>query len=209
MHASTFVAALALGLTTGVALKPPTYVPPTDKEKDNPEVRERLDEERSLIKSDRERVIEIDWEKARRQAEVDVAQVLDEFHLYAAEARFDDYFHLMHEEGVFLGTDASERWTKTEFMDYARPIMVGQGRGWEYRPRDRHISVRSGLGGVAWFDELLDHDRYGVLRGSGVLVRDEGGWKIMQYNLAFTIPNDDAPAVVELIRGGGAEESDE
>ncbi len=204
MQATTFVAALVLGLTTGVAIKPPTYVPPTDKEKDDPAVRERLDEERSLITEYEQKLekLRVNYESVQEKGKAAVGEILDAFHTHAARAEFDAYFTLMHDDGVFLGTDATERWTKTEFMDYARPVMIGQGRGWEYHPRDRHISVAE-FGGMAWFDELLDHDKYGVLRGSGVVARTEDGWKIMQYNLAFTVPNDDAPAVVELIKAGG------
>ena len=41
----------------------------------------------------------------------------------------------------------------------------------------------------------------GELRGTGVLHReDQGTWRIVQYNLTFTVPNDKADKVVELIR---------
>lgn len=127
---------------------------------------------------------------------VQVGVTMDAFHKAASEADFDAYFALMRDDGVFLGTDASERWTKAQFEDYARPFMVEQGRGWIYHPRDRHISIR---GDVAWFDELIDNDKYGTLRGQGVLVREDGAWKIAQYSYSFAVPNDKAPAVVELI----------
>ena len=132
----------------------------------------------------------------------EVGVTMDAFHKAASEADFDAYFGLMHEDGMFLGTDASERWTKAEFMDYARPFMVGQGRGWTYHPRDRHVSVR---GDVAWFDELIDNDKYGTLRGQGVLVREGGAWRVTQYSYSFAVPNDKAAAVVELILGEGGE----
>jgi len=194
MHATKLGAAIAIVLTSGVALKPPTYVPPTDEEKKDPEVRERLDRERALIKEG-----DPGRDKIVKQVTESVTTVLDSFHLFAARAMFTEYFALMHEDGVFLGTDATERWTKAQFMDYARPFMVEQGRGWEYHPRDRHVHVAES-GDIAWFDELLDNAKYGELRGSGVVARTGDGWKIMQYNLAFTVPNDKAPGVVELIR---------
>ena len=54
---------------------------------------------------------------------------------------------------------------------------------------------------MAWFDEVLDNDAYGALRGSGVLSRRGAGgaWKIEQYVLSFAVPNDRARAVVGLI----------
>jgi len=127
-----------------------------------------------------------------------IGQTLDAFHRAASEADYEGYFALMHEDGVFLGTDATERWTKEEFMAYAAPIMLEQERGWTYRPRARRIHTDDGAR-VAWFDELLDHERYGELRGSGVLVMTPDGWRVMQYNLAFTVPNDRATGVVEAI----------
>jgi hypothetical protein len=58
-------------------------------------------------------------------------------------------------------------------------------------------------GDVGWFDELLDHESYGALRGSGVLRKIDGRWRIAQYDLAFTVPNDRAREVVERIRASG------
>ncbi len=127
----------------------------------------------------------------------DVREVLNAFHRAASEADFDGYFALMDEGGSFLGTDASERWTKAEFMDYARPFMVEQGKGWAYKPRARRVSIMGKR--TAWFDELLDNEKYGTLRGQGVLVFTKGTWKIAQYSYSFTVPNDRAKSVVELI----------
>jgi len=121
-------------------------------------------------------------------------------------ADFEGYFALMHEDGMFLGTDATERWTKAEFMDYARPFMVEQGKGWSYTPRDRQVSVS---GNVAWFDELIENEKYGTLRGQGVLLRDHGKWQIAQYSYSFTVPNDKAKAVVGLILAPAAEDAGE
>ena len=53
---------------------------------------------------------------------------------------------------------------------------------------------------VEWFNERLSHERYGEVRGSGVLVRDEI-WKVAQYNLSFPIPNGIAEDVVAMIKG--------
>ena len=55
-------------------------------------------------------------------------------------------------------------------------------------------------GTVAWFDEALHNEKYGECRGTGVLRRHEGRWKIVQYNLTFPVPNAIAGDVVEMIR---------
>ncbi len=44
--------------------------------------------------------------------------------------------------------------------------------------------------GYAFFDEDLVTEGLGPARGSGVLERTDAGWRIAQYNLALTIPNE-------------------
>ena len=127
-----------------------------------------------------------------------VGAVLDDFHRAAADGDFERYFGHFAADAVFLGTDAGERWTVEEFEAYARPYF-GPGRGWTYRPRDRSVSFTPD-GATAFFDELLDNDDLGVARGSGVLVREDGHWKVAQYNLSIPIPNERAADVVRLIR---------
>lgn len=132
------------------------------------------------------------------EAEAAVAAVLDELHAAASSADFERYFALYAEDAVFLGTDATERWTLAEFQNYAR-APFSQGRGWTYTMLERHITI-SEHGHVAWFDERLDNASLGETRGSGVLVHSPDGWKIAQYNLTIPIPNDLADEVVGRIR---------
>ncbi|MFG0329723.1 MAG: nuclear transport factor 2 family protein [Phycisphaerales bacterium] len=133
--------------------------------------------------------------------------VLDSFHDAAAKADEDRYFGHMTEDAVFLGTDATERWTRDEFEAFALPYFE-RDTAWTYHPRDRHIGISPG-GDAAWFDELLDHESYGECRGSGALVRDEasGEWKIAHYHLTIPIPNDLAREFVDRIRKHDAESS--
>lgn len=123
---------------------------------------------------------------------------LNAFHHFASKADGQRYFELFAPDAVFLGTDASERWPIAEFKTYAMKRFEA-GTGWTYtlKPGTRHINVQ---GDIAWFDELLDNAKYGVCRGSGVLRKIDGQWKIAQYNLTFTVPNDAAADVVKVIR---------
>jgi hypothetical protein len=123
--------------------------------------------------------------------------VLDDFHAAAAEADGARYFGHFAPEGVFLGTDGTERWDVAAFRAYAEPNLA-KGKGWTYHPRERAVSL-SPDGEIAWFDELLDHASYAELRGSGVLRRVGRTWKICQYNLMFTVPNERAKDVVQAI----------
>ena len=127
-----------------------------------------------------------------------VAALLDTLHASAARADEAAYFACFAQEGVFLGTDATERWTVPAFREYAHPLFA-QGKGWTYVPQVRHVDVDRG-GRVAWFDEVLRNEKYGACRGTGVAVRTRDGWRIAQYSLTFLVPNDAAGAVVETIR---------
>lgn len=113
-----------------------------------------------------------------------VDSVLTDLHAAASRADWDRYFALYAPDAVFFGTDASERWDLAEFRGYA-----SASSGWTYSATERHVFVAAD-GETAWFDERLHNDAYGECRGTGVLVRGDSGWKIVQYNLAFPIPND-------------------
>jgi hypothetical protein len=126
-----------------------------------------------------------------------VAAVLDDWHQAASVADEARYFSHFAPNGVFMGTDATERWTVSEFRVWARPYFA-KGKAWSFKPRDRHMAF-SVDGKVAWFDEMLDTTNLGVCRGSGVLTLAGGAWKISQYNLSIPIPNSLADAVVSQI----------
>lgn len=130
---------------------------------------------------------------ASERAAIDA--VLDDWHAAAAASNLDRYMSHMAEEGVFLGTDATERWTKREFRAYAaRPFAAG--RGWTMRARRRAVTVR---GDVALFDEELETQNLGPARGTGALAREGDRWLILQYNLTITVPNDRFDSVRALL----------
>ena len=131
--------------------------------------------------------------------------LLTSFHQAASDANGDLYFSLFAEGAVFMGTDATERWTVADLKAYAEPYF-SQGRGWTYRDTERHVFV-SDDGQTAWFDELLWNEKYGTLRGTGVFVLTDGHWRIAQYNLAFPIPNDLAAGFASQIIEFEAKES--
>lgn len=113
--------------------------------------------------------------------------VIDEWHLAAARADAESYFNLMTSNFVFLGTDATERWTKDAFRVWAEPFFK-KGKAWTFKAVKRHLSFSSD-GNTAWFDEELDTPNLGPARGSGVLVKQGKTWRIAQYNLSVPIPN--------------------
>lgn len=136
-------------------------------------------------------------------ATVEVTDVLNRFHRAAARADAKDYFGLFAPDAVFIGTDATERWTIDQFRAYAEPHF-SKGKGWLYVPRERHVAF-SADGRVAWFDELLDSPGYGASRGTGVLLKTDAGWRLAQYALTFPIPNELAKELTARIKAFEAE----
>ena len=127
-----------------------------------------------------------------------IKTVLNRFHQAAASANFEVYFDLLSHNAIFLGTDASERWTKDAFKDYVRPAF-SKGNGWLYTPSQQNIEVIKHRQ-VAFFDELLSSESYGTCRSSGILIKTPLGWKISQYNLSIPIPNSLAKDVTNKIK---------
>jgi hypothetical protein len=50
---------------------------------------------------------------------------------------------------------------------------------------------------IAWFDELLD-TQMKLCRGSGVLRKENGDWKIAHYVLSIAVPNEHVGELIEL-----------
>jgi hypothetical protein len=131
--------------------------------------------------------------KAQEKEAVD--EVITQWHKAAAEANFENYFGLMSDDAVFIGTDASENWNKKEFEAYSKPHF-DKGKAWTFRPLERNIYIDKN-NKIAWFDELLDIS-FKICRGSGVLEKVKGKWKIKHYVLSMTIPNETSTEVIAV-----------
>ena len=134
-----------------------------------------------------------------------ITATVDAFHRAASEADTAQYFSLLAEDAVFIGTDPTERWTRDAFLAFVAPYFEA-GAGWTYVPTERHVVMLDG-GRTAHFDELLENAKYGTCRGTGVLVHDGTAWRIAQYSLSIPIPNSIALEIVERIAAAGGEVS--
>ena len=123
-----------------------------------------------------------------------IEETLEQWHKAAAEAKFDDYFSLMTDDAIFIGTDPTENWDRKAFETYSKPHF-DKGKAWNFTAIERNIFVDKS-GKIAWFDELLD-TQMKICRGSGVLRKENGEWKIAHYVLSITIPNDNTNEVVK------------
>jgi ketosteroid isomerase-like protein len=132
---------------------------------------------------------------AQSTAVKDIGEVIDTWHLAAANADFDAYFNILTEDAVFVGTDAAEVWNKAQFMTFSKPYF-DKGKAWSFTSKQRNVYVDAS-GEIAWFDELLDTWMQ-LCRGSGVLKKEDGVWKISHYVLSLTIPNDKIQQVITV-----------
>lgn len=133
----------------------------------------------------------------RTNQEQAAGKILDDFHDAAAKADEARYFAHFAEDAIFMGSDATERWTKSEFQTWAKPFFT-RGKAWTFHATRRVVHVDEG-GAIAWFDEDLTTDGLGPSRGSGVLVMHGGTWRIAHYNLTLTIPNDRLANVRDVV----------
>lgn len=133
--------------------------------------------------------------KKQQNEKAVIAKTLDDFNVAAANAEYERYFDFFAEGGIFIGTDATENWDKKAFMIWAKPYF-DKKRTWNFKAIERHIFLDKS-GKFAWFDELLD-TQMKICRGSGVLTKQGKDWKIEQYVLSMTIPNDNVDSVVKI-----------
>ncbi|MCY0970222.1 nuclear transport factor 2 family protein [Chryseobacterium wangxinyae] len=124
---------------------------------------------------------------------IEIGNMLDAFNVAAAKADYKTYFDFFAEESTFIGTDATEVWNKKEFMIWAKPHFDKKNT-WNFSSLKRNIYF-SKDGKLAWFDELLD-TQMKICRGSGVVEKINGVWKVKQYVLSVTVPNDVVDKVV-------------
>jgi SnoaL-like domain len=122
--------------------------------------------------------------------------LLDNWHIAASTANWENYFNPLSDDHIFLGTDATERWTKSQFQAFAKPYF-DKGKAWDFKPYNRNILMHEN-GELAWFDELLE-TWMGTCRGSGVLQKINGNWQIKHYNLAMLVPNEKIDAYLEIL----------
>ena len=128
---------------------------------------------------------------------VEIGQFIDEWHSDASKADKQAYFDKIDETGVFVGTDATEHWTKQAFYDWSKPHF-DKGKAWSFKAEERNIFLSDDQN-MAWFDEKLS-SASGPLRGSGVIMNRNGEWKIMHYVLSVPVPNEKFSEIMKLIK---------
>jgi len=121
---------------------------------------------------------------------------VDRWHDDAAHARLA-YFDKIAKDGIYIGTDKTERWRRDAFKTWAAPYFKRKS-AWSFKTIGRHV-YESGDGSMVWFDELLD-TQMGVCQASGVMRRKGDSFEIVHYQLSMAVPNEVGGQVTKLIK---------
>ena len=122
-------------------------------------------------------------------------KLIDDWHLAATNADYYGYFDVMDESFVFLGTAPEERWEKKAFSIFSKPYFA-KGQAWDFKASNR-VWMFSKNKKIAWFDEDLETWMEGC-RGSGIVIKKKGTWKLAYYNLTVLIENEKIKEFIEL-----------
>ncbi len=131
----------------------------------------------------------------KEQANLAINTLLDSLNIAAAQADFKTYFTYFTSTATYNGTDATENWNKQTFMEWAKPYF-DEKTTWNFKSIKRNIFFGEN-DDIAWFEELLS-TQMKICRGSSVVIKLNGKWKIEQYVLSMTVPNSKIDAVVAL-----------
>jgi ketosteroid isomerase-like protein len=132
---------------------------------------------------------------ARKPSLTDLDAKMDSWHHAAAVGDYKNYFDFVTADFVFLGTAPEERWDKAAFQAFCKPYF-DKKTGWDFKRKTRNWII-SKNGKVAWFDEKLA-TWMEECRGSGVLVKQHGEWKLAYYNLTVVIENEKMSSFIAL-----------
>ncbi|OQY02770.1 MAG: hypothetical protein B6I20_06480 [Bacteroidetes bacterium 4572_117] len=133
---------------------------------------------------------------AQNKNDAKLNKLLDNWHLAATNANGEAFFGFMAADCIYIGTDASERWTKDEFVKFAKPYF-DKGKAWAFTPIERKFYYSKNKK-TAWFNETLN-TWMGVCRSSGVLEKTSGKWLLKHYHLSVTVPNEKIKDFIELV----------
>lgn len=126
-----------------------------------------------------------------------IDSLMNAWHKAAAKGDEDSFFGAMTEDGIYIGTDPTERWKRDELKQWSAKYFERES-AWDFKPQSRNVKLDDS-GTTAWIDELLD-TWMGPCRSTGVLKKIEGRWMIVYYHLSMAIPNDVINNYLEILQ---------
>lgn len=121
---------------------------------------------------------------------------VDGWHDDAANTRMA-YFDKIARDGVYIGTDRTELWTRDEFKAWSKKYFDAKS-AWTFKATRRNVYASADKS-LIWFDELLDTKNMGPAMASGVLRKTKTGFEIVHYQLSLAVPNAVNDQVVGII----------
>jgi hypothetical protein len=112
---------------------------------------------------------------------------IDKWHKDASEGNFEAYFNAIDQDGIYIGTDPDEYWTKQEFLEWSRSYFE-KGKAWSFETIERNTFFADDED-LVWFSEKLNTSM-GVCHATGIAEHSIEGWKIKYYQLSVTVPNE-------------------
>jgi hypothetical protein len=116
----------------------------------------------------------------------EVNAFVDGWHDDAANAR-TAYFDKIAKDGVYIGTDRTELWTRDAFKAWSKKFFDAKS-AWTFKATRRNVYASADKS-LIWFDELLDTKNMGPAMASGVLRKTKAGFEIVHYQLSMAVPN--------------------
>ncbi len=126
----------------------------------------------------------------------EVNAFVDGWHDDAANTRMA-YFDKIARDGVYIGTDRTELWTRDEFKAWSKKYFDAKS-AWTFKATRRNVYASADKS-LIWFDELLDTKNMGPAMASGVLRKTKTGFEIVHYQLSLAVPNAVNDQVVGII----------
>jgi len=121
---------------------------------------------------------------------------VDGWHDDAANTRMA-YFDKIASDGVYIGTDRTELWTRDAFKAWSKKYFDAKA-AWTFKATRRNVYASADKS-MIWFDELLDTRNMGAAMASGVLRKTKTGFEIVHYQLSLAVPNAVNDQVVGII----------
>jgi len=120
---------------------------------------------------------------------------VDRWHDDAANTR-PEYFDKIAPQGVYIGTDKTEVWTRDQFKAWAKPYW-DKRKAWAFTAQKRNVYFSPDKKYV-WFDEQLN-TQMGTCQASGVLRNTGKGFLIEHYQLSLAVPNELLDSITAMI----------
>ena len=128
-----------------------------------------------------------------------IVALLEAHHTAAARKDVQALKNCFAPQGQFIGTDDSEKWSRDEYVLQ----LLNSKSGWDMTNclKQRLIYAVPRSPNTAVFFEVVRHAKYGVMRGSGIVIKKRNKWRIAQYILSFSVPNHvvDGTGLLELL----------